>query len=600
MMNRNQVTENYKSRTVDYYNEAARLGRKATMVSFLRLFAFIGGIIFSIAAFNHGPVAGAGAVVISVSLFLYLVKLYGKYSNAADFSSKMSTINLNEALAMTGDWSSFDPGNEWVDISHDFSNDIDLFGKESLFQYLNRTFTGYGKSVLARWLSDPYGLAGMISERQKAIKELGELLVWRQEFIAHGMGKSLEKSDIESLLVWLKDDDFMFSSAAGKVMIFALPALTVTALVLVIAGLVHYPVFLFFFMLNLLLTGLALRKTNRIHELLSKKFEYLSSVYRLLTHFESQKFDSPVLSEIGARLAGGPASASERIKKLSGVIRSFDSRLNLFAGFLMNGLILWDFHCIEKLENWKKASASDLPGWLESCGEIEAFCSLAGFSYNNQDFAWPVPSGDDLIIESKQMGHPLLDRDLRICNDFSVPAPGRIVIITGANMAGKSTFLRTVAVNMILAMTGAPVCAGEMRFSTVKLFTSMRTTDSLSNSESYFYAELKRLKTLKDKLEGEKIFFILDEILKGTNSADKSTGSRLFLRKLAEVGAAGMIATHDTSLGEMEKEYPGIISNKCFEIDIDGDKISFDYLLRNGITTRMNAALLMKEMGITD
>jgi DNA mismatch repair ATPase MutS len=166
-------------------------------------------------------------------------------------------------------------------------------------------------------------------------------------------------------------------------------------------------------------------------------------------------------------------------------------------------------------------------------------------------------------------------------------------------MAGKSTFLRTVAVNYILGMAGAPVCASGMKFLPVRLFTSMRTTDSLMNNESYFYAELKRLKLLKVRIEnGESILFILDEILKGTNSADKSMGSKLFLKKLAELNATGLIATHDTSLGEMEREFPAGVLNKCFEIEIDGDRIKFDYILRDGITRKMNAALLMKQMGI--
>lgn len=600
-MNRNQITEDYKNRTVKHYNDAARIRKKITVISFLRLFVFVGGIAITSICFNIRPLYGAAALIISVSAFLFLVKLYTDLSVEADFSSRMSAVNLNEALAMTGEWSAFDAGEKWIDTSHDFSNDIDLFGKDSLFQYLNRTFTGYGREVFAGWLANPYLLAERIKERQEAVKELSGFLEWRQEFMAHGVGKSLEKSDIESLLLWLNKDEFLFTSILRRSLIIVLPAITVSALVLVVAGILPYQLFISVFILNLMLTGIGLRKTNHIHQLLSKKYEFLSSFYMLLTHFEAQKFDSAVLSGIRYDLTAGPASAAIKIKKLSGVIRSFDSRLNVFAGFLLNGILLWDFQCIRVLEKWKKDSASDLPRWLESCGEIEAYCSLAGFSYNNQGFTWPLPADDSVIIDSVQMGHPLISEDLRVCNDFLVSAPGKIFIITGANMAGKSTFLRTVAVNLILAMAGAPVCAQEMRFRAVKLFTSMRTTDSLSHSESYFYAELKRLKTLKERLKLEKdLFFILDEILKGTNSADKSAGSRLFLKKLTEFGAAGMIATHDTSLGDMENEHPGVVSNKCFEIEIDGESISFDYKLRDGITTRMNAALLMKEMGITD
>ena len=600
-MNRKQIIENYKRLAGQHHDDAAELKKRVTVISILRLFVFTGGIALSVTGFSLGALYGAGAILISVSLFLFLVKLYIQRSDEADFSSKMAAVNLNEAAAMEGDWSAFAAGEEWIDTAHEFSNDIDLFGKDSLFQYVNRTFTGYGRSLLAGWLAYPFSLTDRTIVRQEAVKELSALIEWRQKFLANGMGRSLEKSDIESLLLWLNKNEIIFSSPLKKALIFALPALTLTALVLMISSIVPFQVFISFFLLNLVVTASGLRQTNMIHALLSKKYEFLSSFYRLLTHFEGQQFNSVVLSGIRTGLTGGPTSAAMRIKKLSGVIRSFDSRLNIFAGFLLNGLILWDFHCIRVLERWKRESASDLPSWLESCGEIEAYCSLAGFSYNNQGFAWPLPADDETVISAVQMGHPLIDEDKRVCNDLTITGPGEIIIITGANMAGKSTFLRTVAVNLILAMTGSPVCALEMRFRAVKLFTSMRTTDSLSHSESYFYAELKRLKSLKEKLTAEgEIFFILDEILKGTNSADKSTGSKLFLKKLTELGGTGMIATHDTMLGEMEKDHPGVISNRCFEIDIDGESISFDYRLRDGITTRMNAALLMKEMGITD
>jgi DNA mismatch repair ATPase MutS len=232
-------------------------------------------------------------------------------------------------------------------------------------------------------------------------------------------------------------------------------------------------------------------------------------------------------------------------------------------------------------------------------GQVDALITLGNYAYNNQGFSYPSLSDGEKIFTAKKLGHPLINRNDRVCNDFSIPGKGTVCIITGANMAGKSTFLRTLAVNYILAMSGAPVCAEGMSFAPVKLFTSMRTTDSLSNHESYFYAELKRLRLLKTMIgDGEPVLFILDEILKGTNSADKSLGSKLFVKKLIELGGTGLIATHDISLGEMESDYPGTVINRCFEVEIDGETITFDYLLRDGITHKMNAALLMKQMGI--
>ena len=241
------------------------------------------------------------------------------------------------------------------------------------------------------------------------------------------------------------------------------------------------------------------------------------------------------------------------------------------------------------------------PVWLEMLGKVDAFISLGNYAFNNPDFVYPAISESNRVFFARKLGHPLIEDEKRVCNDFVIENSGIICIISGANMAGKSTFLRTIAVNYILGMSGAPVCASEMNFTPMKLFTSMRTTDSLSHNESYFYAELKRLKLLKSRLEaGESLFFILDEILKGTNSADKSLGSKLFLEKMVKLGGTGLIATHDTSLGEMENKNPGTIINKCFEIEIDGETIKFDYKLQPGITHKMNAVLLMKQMGVLD
>ena len=371
-------------------------------------------------------------------------------------------------------------------------------------------------------------------------------------------------------------------------------------MVMMIAGNLHYAVFTFVFLLNLLITLSFIKETNRIHNLVSKRHSYLASFTNLFHSFSNEKFETAILSTIKAELAGDSDSAITRIRSLSRIMRSFDNRLNMIVGFTLNGLLLWDLHCVNSLERWKGRSINLLPRLLDNIGHIDAYNSLANYAYNNQQFAWPLLSDGKPVLSGSCLGHPLLPSGRRICNNFSIDHNGKIIVITGANMAGKSTFLRTVAVNYILGMAGAPVCAVSMTFTPVKLFTSMRTTDSLSHNESYFYAELRRLRTLKTKMESDNsVLFILDEILKGTNSADKSTGSKLFLKKCIELGGTGLIATHDTALAEIEKEHPGTIVNKCFEIEIEGDNVKFDYILRDGITTRMNASILMKEMGIT-
>jgi DNA mismatch repair ATPase MutS len=321
----------------------------------------------------------------------------------------------------------------------------------------------------------------------------------------------------------------------------------------------------------------------------------------LLKAFENESFTAPVLNEIKLNISGKNASAAGSVKRLGSLIQAFDSRMNMLIAIVLNGLFLWDYLSIYRLEKWKSGYKTMFPLWLEMIGQIDAYISLGNYAFNNPEFVYPYKSDNPDMFSAKNIGPQLIDESKRVCNDFTLGKNGTVCIISGANMAGKSTFLRTIAVNYIFGMIGAPVCATEMTFIPVKLFTSMRTTDSLSDNESYFYAELRRLSTLKTRIEkGEPVFFILDEILKGTNSADKSTGSRLFLKRIVESGGTGLIATHDTSLGKMESDYPDVIINKCFEIEIDGENIRFDYKIQNGITQKMNAVFLMKQMGILE
>ncbi len=600
-MTKEEIITRYRELS-EKYNSLAQVEKRYLLIlSFLRLVVFVAGIILTVTGFINSSLAGVTALLGTAGIFTVLLILYSKHNEKMTFFNNISAINRNEIKALGGDLSSFEDGSEWIDQEHDFSNDIDLFGRDSLFSFLNRTVTGYGKTLLAGWLKDPEKISSELKERQDVVRELSGKLSWRQEFLSHGMGQSLGEQDVRSLISWLNNDSSMMGSRISRISVYLLPALTLASMLLVIAGLMHYSFFVFFFLLNLLVTAFFLRITNRIHNTVSKKFSFLSSLSRLMGMFVDEEFKARKLAEIKINLADNDSSAISGIRKLSRIIQSFDSRLNIMVGFVLNGLLLWDLQCIKSLELWKSRSSGLLPEWLTRIGEVDAFISLANYAYNNPGYTYPERSEGEEMLVARAMGHPLIDEDSRISNDFSIERKGLIGIITGANMAGKSTFLRTVAVNLVVGMTGSPVCCNNMIFSPVRLFTSMRTTDSLSHNESYFYAELKRLKALKARIEqGEEILFILDEILKGTNSEDKSAGSRLFIRKMIEYRGTGLIATHDISLGNMEKEYPSAVFNKCFEIEIDGENISFDYLLRDGITTKMNAALLMKQMGISD
>ena len=598
-MERNRIEERYRQIIIENEGHVRKLKKRLFGISMIRLAVFLMGAAGAVATFTYSALYGIIIMIVSFSVFLLLLRHYAGLSDKIAFRKNLIRINNLSLLALKGDFSAFDNGADRKNRNHDFADDIDLFGEDSLFGYLNRTVTGYGRDILSGWLSDPYSFRHEITHRQQAVTELAPMLEWRQEFMAYGLDRKLEKEEISSIARWLEARDEMTSSLLFRVMLYLLPAVAIALLAFSVAGLISVYFFVAAFLLNLGLTSLFLKKSNSIHSLVSGKYYFLSSLGNLISTAGKVRFSSGLMAGISSDLSASGISAVTEIRKLSRIIQAYDSRLNLFAGLLLNGLIMWDFQCLCRLEKWKKGSAVHLPGWLEAIGKIDSLLSLADHSYNNPGFIFPAIANDHTVLRAVKMGHPLIEENKRICNDFSISHKGLICIITGANMAGKSTFLRSIAVNMILGMAGTTVCAAEFVFTPCRLFTSMRTTDSLSKNESYFYAELKRLKILKERIDsGDNTFFILDEILKGTNSEDKSTGSRLYLSKLADSYGTGLIATHDISLGEMENKYPDNIFNKCFEVRIDGESVMFDYLLRDGITRHMNAGILMKQMGI--
>jgi hypothetical protein len=600
-MQRDKIRERYLGEADGFRLLEAQEEKILLFLSIFRLTIFTGGIVLIWIGFSQSLLTGFLLSPALVALFLYLLKLYSDHSDKKIFLGNLALVNQNEADAAIGNLTAFEAGNSYADPHHVFSNDVDLFGNKSLFQYLNRTVTGYGRDILAGWLSDPFSLTGELIPRQDAVRELALKEKWRHLFMASGLKKPLEKLHMEGLFKWMNEDPAIKSTLLKKVLVYFLPSASVFSLLLVTTGIIHYSVFTFIFLVNLLIVAAGLGKTNRIHRNLTGIHNYLTSIHQLLKTFDTESFNSTVLDNIKQNISGSKVSAAVSVQRLTRLIQAFDTRLNLIVGFILNGFLLWDYHCICRLDKWKSEYRKLFPLWIEMLGKIDAFVSLGNYACNNPGFAYPEISDNRYLFLFSSAGHPLIDENKRVCNDFILERSGNVCIISGANMSGKSTFLRTIAVNYILGMSGAPVCAKEMIFTPLKLFTSMRTTDSLSDNESYFYAELRRLKMLKSEIEcGEPVLFILDEILKGTNSADKSLGSKLFMKRIVELGGTGLIATHDTSLGEMEKDYPGVVINRCFEIEIEGEIIKFDYKLRDGITLKMNAAILMKQMGILE
>ena len=588
----------YKERIEKYSAQSGKLIKQLGLISFLRLLSFIIALVSLIFLTKVSPAAGICTLFFFLVCFFLLVKRYQVLSRKNTHTKNLLQVNSEELSSLKHIYNQFDGGAEFINPSHPFTPDLDIFGAGSVFQYLNRTTTLKGKQILADWLSFPCRDISIILRTQEAVRELATMTDNRQNFRATGKMNQETTSEMQHILEWLQEKNRYYRNIYYQIICYALPVLT---LILLTANIIHhgfavYVVYLF--IMQLLFVAMHLRYNNKVHGKMGKKLELFKKYGELFRYIEQEKYQSERISGIQHQLKSDVQGARDRIKRLSSIISAFDNRLNILAGVILNGFLLWDIQCVMRLEKWKEKNKDKVIRWFSALGEYDALCSLSNFAFNHPEFVFPEPD-TGIILDFKQTGHPLIPSDSRIDNDIQISRLGEFVIITGANMAGKSTFLRTVSVNLILGMAGAPVCARDARFCPVEIFSSMRTSDSLQKNESYFYAELKRLSELFEKLEkGKKLFIVLDEILKGTNSADKQKGSRVVLEKIIKLNGAGLIATHDLDLAGLEKKYPDNLKNKCFEIELDGDKIQFDYKLYDGITKRMNALLLMQQMGI--
>ncbi len=589
----------YKELLEKYETLFGQSRKRGRQLSLLRLAVFLSGIIFIYIFAASGSVPGVVISLVSTVLaFVFIVKYHSEILNKKRLYQAFIKVNEDELKAFEGETGQFRDGKEFNNPDHPFVNDIDIFGKRSVFQFLDRSATHPGYEKLAGWLLKPESDKEVILKRQEAVAELKEKLDRRQKFRATGLTLDDDGTGRQRIVNWIKREP-LFSNPVYKILVFIIPLITVLLSVLLSTGHIGFQLFMIWLLIPWGIAGGVSGRTNRRHEMVSKTSAILNNYSLLLAEIENLEVNSTLVNELKMSLMADSQSSCKSIKKLSKILNALDHRMNLIAWAFLNGLFLWDILQMMRLESWQKKNRENVEKWFDVIAEMDALNSLANYYFNNDDYIFPEILDGEFSIRSQNLGHPLIKREQLVGNDVNI-AKGEFIIVTGANMAGKSTYLRTVGVNLILAMTGAPVCAESFVFKPVELFTSIRTSDSLTENESYFYAELKRLKRIIDEIKsGKEIFIILDEILKGTNSKDKHTGSEALLKQLIQYGATGIIATHDVALGILEKLFPGNIKNRCFEVDITNDKLTFDYKLRPGVSQNMNATILMRQMGIT-
>ncbi len=594
-MNINKI---FQQRESEFRITGESFARKSSLIGILRLALFLVAAVAVVYFANARMIEIVGFITVGfVLVFFPLVKYNNSLNRKRDKAMLQAGFNKDEQLRLELDFDSFDQGSEFSGIDHPYSADLDIFGSNSVFQLLNRTSTGAGRALMAEWLKNLSTVAEM-EKRQEAVRELIDEIDWRQEFQANGVHKREEEEQVEILKAWVKSPIQLQQKLHFQLARWISPALALAAIV----AFFSFGVSFYWAVLALIVNGFWLRAVLKLAgETTEQTYESMGALkaYReLIAMMETRGFQSGKLQALKEEFVQGQSRASREIRRLQIILDNLQVRANVLHA-LFNLLFLLDIHWLIAAESWRKRNQEHVIAWFRAINEMEVVTSLAGFAYANPVFVFPTLHKENYMYQAAGLGHPLIPEDSRVSNNFAIAGQGNVHLITGSNMSGKSTFLRTTGVNAILAFIGAPVCAREMEIGRMRVFTSMRNQDNLEENISSFYAELRRIRMLLNiaSHEGPGVFYCLDEILKGTNSKDRHNGAAALIRQLSKEKAFGLVSTHDLELGDLAGESKGI-SNYSFNSSMLDGKINFDYKLKEGLCHSFNASELMKQMGI--
>ena len=589
-------TDLYKQLLNQHNEELSRINKKYNFLGTVRLVTGLGIALFFYFFLTTYQNIFLFLTIGSFTLFLFLIRVHLNLVAKRKVQKALVEINENEIQYLNQEAIPFENGQEFIQPHHEFSYDLDLFGPKSLYHILNRSTSYTGKHKLAEFLLELKPVKE-IENRQKAVEELQPQVEFRQKIAALGKAKPDSKEIVDDLKEWSQSEiaevpKWLIPLAYFLPLVFA----TFFVLFLFDNSLPWGKLVTLVGIINITLVFNQLKKVKK--ELLSstKIDEILTNYSILIQEIESKTFQSEKLKSLQDHLDHNQLKASQHIHKLSKLFGQLENIQNPLGAFIINGIMLYHIHTMKSLAKWKRENASQITNWLELIGEFEALSSLANFSYNNPNYSFPMLNQDE-IISFQNLGHPLINDQVRVNNDISFDG-FRFIILTGSNMSGKSTFLRSVGINLILARSGSVICANEANVHPMQILVSMRLSDSLSDNESYFFAEVKRLKEIMEKSTTQASFVLLDEILRGTNSDDKREGTIEVIKKIIQKPVYGAIATHDLKVCEITRDYPGILSNKNFEVEIQNDELYFDYKLREGICKNKSATFLMKKMDV--
>ncbi|AOY77688.1 MutS-related protein [Clostridium formicaceticum] len=591
----------YEKRVAYYSKTLSKLAKSINALGNLRLLAGIIGVIngiFFMASRNN--LIALIIFFISIAVFIYLVKIYNNLQRREDYITLLKTINGDAIKRLDGEWTDFkDDGAEFKNSHHRFSEDLDIFGEGSLFQWVSRCTTTMGKTALAKMLSEPANKKDVINKRQRAIEELSKKRWYRQRLQAEGLLIDNRFMNKDRFIQWTTNANESFSNAWVIAGIRILPIITISLLVMAyLINIGPKPVAILAVTLQGLLLLIDMKKRSKTLDLVYTYKNMIKVYGRMLNCIEKRRFDAEYLKELQQSLTNKEGlTAGQQLKSLEKLTDRILNRNNL-AFFPINILTLWDYQCMIGLEAWKKQSGRFMEKWLDTIGTMEALSSLANISYDYPQWTVPEILDSPSVFQGKAVGHPLIAKG-QVCNDINIQEPSRILLITGSNMSGKSTLLRTVGINLVLAYAGAPVCASSMKCSIVSLYTCMRISDNLEKKISSFYGELLRIKEIVEAAQNSgQVFFLIDEVFKGTNSHDRHLGAKFLIKQLDKDEAVGLVSTHDLELADIEKESKGSVKNYHFQEYYRNNEIRFDYKLRRGVSTTRNALHLIKMAGI--
>lgn len=586
----------YQNKVVQYTELLKKINKRYNSISISRLLSVFLCLFLLFYYIKTNEISYVAFAFLSFVGFIFLMRIHSKLSFEKQLATAILKINENEIAFLKREKLPFENGIEFNDFHHPYAYDLDIFGEHSLFQSLNRTATFVGKKTLANQLLEVLPNTTIL-ENQEAINELKSKLDWRQDFLALATISADSKNAYDSIMHWSSSK----INKLPKVIIalsIILPTLFFGFLIayIITSKMILLSYLTYIFIANTIVLGQCFKRIQSEIAKADNVDKIIKQYSLLLIKIETETFQSKKLIDLQQQLVFRNATASTHVKELSELFSRMDSINNFVTAIVFNGTFLFNVHVLKSLLKWKENYATELGKWVSIIGEFEALNSLANLAYNNPDFVFPEINSE-YKIGFKDLAHPLLNPASRVGNDTHF-YPESFVILTGSNMSGKSTFLRSLGVNMVLGGIGSVVCASEANMHPLPVLVSMRLSDSLSDSESYFFAEIKRLKQIMDALEEKPAFVLLDEILRGTNSDDKRNGTIEVVKKIIAKKAIGAIATHDIEVCLTTNDYPEILTNQCFEVEIKNEELHFDYKLRNGICKNKSATFLMQKMGV--